>query len=55
MILFARLITVIIAFIDFMLASLIVLISTDSKSKNELVGWLALMIVFVLNMILLWI
>lgn len=50
MIPFVKLIT---AFADFMLASLIVLLSTDSKSKNEFIGWMALTIVFVLNMILL--
>lgn len=55
MILFTRLITVITAFADFMLASLIILLSTDSKSKNEYIGWMALTIVFVLNMVLLWI
>lgn len=42
-------------FVDFILASLIILLSTDSKSKNEFIGWMALTIVFVLNLILLWI
>lgn len=52
MIPYVKLIT---TFTDFMLASLIILISTKSKSKNESIGWATLVIVFALNMILIWV
>lgn len=47
------LLKIIVALADFMLASLICLLSAESRSKSEFVGWMALVVVFVLNMILL--
>lgn len=47
------LLKIIVVLVDFMLASLICLLSAESRSKSEFVGWMALAVVFVLNMILL--